>query len=152
MNDRVKSDPAPLGAAGFTLVEALVALVILGTCLVPIAAFISSAALRLQQAGDANARYLAQQDIMAVLEPLNPMVEPNGRMDLGRVSISWSSQPILPPNENIRIGAGLAPFSIGFYRVDVLASTAGIERWFQFSARKVGYKRIPQPEIGGAAQ
>ena len=133
----------PSGAeTGFSMIEALVALAVLGACLVPMATFVSQSALRLNLAGEANARALAQQDILSFLETVNPTVDPTGHIELGQHVVSWTSLPILPPNVKIRPGAGLTQYSTGLYRVAVTVSTPSADPWFTFEARKVGYRRI----------
>lgn len=133
----------PAGAeAGFSMIEALVALAVLGACLVPMATFVSQSVLRLNLAGEANARALEQQDILSFLETLNPMADPMGSIEFRQHVVSWTSRPILPPNVNMRPGAGLVMYSTGLYRVAVTVSTPSADPWFTFEARKVGYRRM----------
>jgi general secretion pathway protein I len=130
------------GASGFSMIEALVAIVVLGLGLIPLSTFISQQALQLQQVDRANERHLAQQDILAFVETLNPLADPEGRVELGAVNVLWSSAPLIAPNENVRVGTGLAQFAVGFYRVDVSVTRTDGTPWFDFSVRKTGYRRF----------
>ena len=128
---------------GFTLLEAIVAVAIVGIALVPIITFISQMVTGLTRAGDANARNLAEQSVIALLEPLNPLERPNGDDQVGTLSIHWESEILVPPSTTIRPGTGLAAFGIGFYNVKVSVNRADRSgEWFAFDMRKVGYRRI----------
>lgn len=128
---------------GFALLEGLVALVILGLTLIPVAAFVSQSVLQLRVIGDSNARQLAQQNIMAFLETLNPMDAPTGAVELGEISLSWASEPVITPNTSIRTGTGLGGYAVGLYRVTAQVHRGPTrEPWFEFQARKIGYRRL----------
>jgi len=127
---------------GFTLLEAIVAIAIIGACLIPLLSFVSQATLQLQRAGDSNARSIAQESILNFLETLNPMAEPQGRILLGGLTVDWTAHVLVAPNTAVRIGAGLPQFGVGFYRVDVVVARGNGPGWFTFSARKVGYQRL----------
>lgn len=148
---RVKARPARApfvsigrdASRGFTLLEAIVAVAVVGIALIPIITFISQMVTGLNRAGDSNARNLAQQAIIEMLEPLNPLEEPNGGEQIGNLDIRWESQALIPPNTAIRPGNGLATFGIGFYTVKVSVNrTDRSGEWFTFDMRKVGYRRI----------
>jgi prepilin-type N-terminal cleavage/methylation domain-containing protein len=127
---------------GFTLLEAIVAVAIVGIALIPVITFISQMVGAVARAGDSNARSLAKQSIIELLEPLNPLETPMGDDEVGELLIHWETTDIIPPNKDIRVGAGLAGFSLGFYNVTVSVARAKSGPWFSFDLRKVGYKRI----------
>ncbi len=134
---------ARYASRGFTLLEAIVAVAVVGIALIPIITFISQMVVGLNRAGDSNARNLAQQSIIELLEPLNPLEEPNGGEQIGNLNIRWESQALIPPNTAIRPGTGLAAFGIGFYNVKVsVVRNDRAGEWFAFDMRKVGYRRI----------
>lgn len=128
---------------GFSVLEGLVAIVILGLTLIPIATFISQSALQLRAVDESNGRNFALQDVLAFLETLNPMVDPRGTVTLGDISVSWAAVPLVPANTNPRIGTGLASYAVAFYKVD-LSVFRQQERspWFSFEARKIGYRKL----------
>jgi hypothetical protein len=128
--------------------EAIVAVAIIGVALVPILTFISQMTYALTRAGDSNARNLAQQAVIELLEPLNPLENPNGQDQLGDLLIRWESANIIPPNRQPRPGTGLGGFSIGFYNVTVSVDRVSAGPWFAFDMRKVGYRRLATPVPG----
>lgn len=141
-NRRLNGDAAKSHSRGFTLIEAIVAVAIVGIALVPIIIFVSQMVAGLARAGDSNARHLAQQSLIEFLEPLNPLEQPTGEDRLGDLIVRWQSNNLVPPNSISRTGAGLAGFSLGFYNVTVSVDRVGTGPWFSFDMRKVGYRRI----------
>lgn len=123
---------------GFTLLEAIVAVAVLGMALMPLLAFISQSALELRLAGDANARSLAQQNVLAFIETVNPMDQPLGETDLGGLHVTWVSRETVPQIANSTLGNGMPGFRLGFYDMDVRVYR-NRALWFDFGARKFGY-------------
>lgn len=122
---------------GFTLLEAIVAVAILGIALIPLLSFISQMSLELRTAGDSNARSLAEQNVLAFIEPVNPMEQPEGQADLGDLHIAWTSRPVVPETDT-GPGSGIPVYRFGFYDVTVQVSRNQAP-WFDFVARKVGF-------------
>jgi general secretion pathway protein I len=138
-------------AAGFTLLEAIVALTIMAVALIPLVTFIAQSADQLTRAGEANERSLVTQSVMALMDPVNPMAEPEGTLPLDdEIHISWRSEAIVPPPEGAILGTLLNGFRIGFYGVTVTV-TRNSEEWFDFTMRKIGYQnlRASAPMLGG---
>jgi len=142
----------PRASRGFTLLEAIVAVAIVGIALVPVITFISQMVSALTRAGDSNARSLAEQAIIELLEPLNPLANPIGDDQIGDLLIHWESASIITPNKQVRVGAGLAGYSLGFYNVTVSVARADAGPWFSFDLRKVGYERLGSFQMPGAIQ
>lgn len=140
------------GARGFTLIEAIVAIAIVGIALVPLITFIGQMATALTRAGDVNARSLAQQATIELLETLNPMERPIGEDQVGDLIIRWESQNVVKPSPSMRVGSGLAGFSVGFYNVAVTVERAGRGPWFTFDMRKVGFKIVGATGFPGMPQ
>lgn len=144
--------PQPRPAeSGFTLLEAIVALTLLGLALVPMMSFISESTNQLVRVADSNERSLATQAAVALLSPVNPMEDPEGEESLGRdLLVRWSSELILEPNDGPQVGMGLPGFRVGFYdvRVSLFRQSSGL--WFDFDMRKVGYQKIDFDPLFGS--
>ncbi len=130
---------------GFTLLEAIVAMTIVGVALVPILTFISQMATGLSRAAEANARSLAQQAVLELLEPLNPMDRPVGEDQVGSLLVRWQSQVLVPPNKEAALASGLVGYSVGFYKVTVSVDRVNSGPWFSFDMRKAGYRQFANP-------
>lgn len=129
-------------ARGFTLLEAIVAVTIIGMTMIPIMSFLSQAALQLGAAAQSNARNTTTQDVLAFMETVNPLIQATGTSAFGDIGVSWTSEPLVEPNLQVRPGVGLSSFSVGFYKVNVRVSRGAQDPWFEFDLRKVGYRRI----------
>jgi general secretion pathway protein I len=135
---------------GFTLLEAIVAMTIVGVALLPILTFISQMATGLSRAADSNARNLAQQAILEFLEPLNPMDRPVGEDQMGGLLVRWESETLVPPNKEPILGGRLTGYSIGFYKVTVSVDQIDRGPWFTFDMRKTGYSQFANVMVPGA--
>jgi general secretion pathway protein I len=129
---------------GFTLLEAIVALAVMALALIPLVSFITQSANELLRAGESNERSFVMQSALALMDPINPMAEGNGNIPLDRdITLTWESQAIVEPNPGIQVGAGLAAYRLGFYKVHVTVNR-GQTAWFDFDMRKVGYEKTAQ--------
>ncbi len=126
---------------GFTLIEALIAIAILGAALLPIMALMSQSINQIHKIAESNAKSSAQDSALAIIEPINPMENPSGEVELVGFNMVWSSEQIVPPNNTVQIGAGLAGYKVAFYivNIEILKNS---EPWFSFQVRKVGHRRI----------
>jgi general secretion pathway protein I len=143
---------------GFTLLEAIVALAVIALALIPLISYIAQAADAFRRAGESNDRSMAMQAALALMDPVNPMEEPQGRLNIDNdVSVEWHSDVAVPPNTGVLVGGGLANFRVGFYDVHVTLSRTDEPAWFSFDLRKAGYERISSgfplgggPPVAGA--
>ena len=126
---------------GFTLLEAIIAIAILGITMMPIMNLLGQSIAQLTIAGKANNRAVATESALAVLDSINPLLTPSGEIQITDTLLTWDSEMIVEPNEIPQIRAGLAGYSVGFYKVTV-SLIREEEPWFTFELRKVGYNRI----------
>jgi hypothetical protein len=110
--------------------------------LIPLVSFIAQSADQLMRAGEANGRSLVTQSVLALMEPVNPMAEPEGTLPLDdEVEVSWRAEAIAPPTDRAPIGTPLNGYRIGFYGVKVVVKRND-EPWFDLTLRKVGYQNM----------
>ena len=126
---------------GFTLIESIVAMTIIGIAAFPIILLISQSLDQLTRAADANARAAAIGSALSIIDPVNPTADPVGEIDMGSISFTWKSEVIVPENEGVQIGTGLVGYFVSFYNVQI-DFVKEEKPWFSFSTRKVGYQRI----------
>ena len=145
---------ASRSTAGFTLLEAIVALTVMALALIPLVSFIAQSSDQLMRAGAANEQSMVTQSVLALMDPVNPMAEPEGTLALDEtISISWRADVIAPPPEGSLVRTPLSGFRIGFYGVTVSVMRNELP-WFEFRMRKVGYQNLRQgsaPDILGGA-
>jgi type II secretory pathway pseudopilin PulG len=130
------------GAGGFTLLEAIVALTIIGLTLVPAMSFLAQATRQLSAAAESNRRVAIEDTVIAFSETLNPILSPEGEIALSpTLSLRWVSTVLVDPSQSKRIGGRLGGFSLGFYAVDFTVLD-GEREWFSLTTQNVGY--LPQ--------
>jgi prepilin-type N-terminal cleavage/methylation domain-containing protein len=136
-------------AAGFTLIETIVALVILSTALI---AFYSLLSTLLNSAGRLQAASIAYDRRLNALElatTLNPMLAPQGRFDLGLYRISWTSQLIDKVRRSSRYPAGQGVYEVALYRVTLaFPDEASVP---PVTVTRLGYRRVDMPATLSAA-
>ena len=104
---------------GFTIIEAIVSMVILGMAMLPIMALLSQSINQLNRISESNAQSSAIESALAVIGPVNPMNTPSGEIEMGNYTLIWNSEILVPPNQNVVIGAGLAGYRVAFYNITV---------------------------------
>jgi prepilin-type N-terminal cleavage/methylation domain-containing protein len=131
---------------GFSLIEALVALII--------AAIALSAALELQrQLADGQRRYqraltLAglERDAMALTAEVNPTLQPQGAVALaGGRSLRWTATPRTGPELNAGSPGAGRRFELRLYRMGVRIFDADGAVLGQLNFDRVGWRRLDRP-------
>jgi general secretion pathway protein I len=139
--------------AGFTLLEALVALVIMAGALLPFYSGISTILNSAQTIADNNIRADATLNILEVGYWLNPMQQPQGTLVFGPEDqrISWQSQPLTETTENSGYPRGIGLHDMALYQVKFQAFQRQ-QQVAEISLIKVGYKKVRTLAIPGFSQ
>lgn len=130
--------------AGFTLIEVIVALVILSSALLAFYQFLSTsmtAADRVRHAADA---YDRDRNGLALASSLNPMATPSGEIDLGAYRIRWRAERIGPIQQSTEYPTGEpGKFTVALYRIVV--DFPGNANFAPLEVTKLGYHRVAVP-------
>jgi prepilin-type N-terminal cleavage/methylation domain-containing protein len=149
MPARPEIDASRGSAAGFTLLEAIVSLAVVGIALVPMISFLAEATRQVSAAAEANARADAQQAAMGFLEVLNPLRTPDGQTALSEhLALRWESTALVDTSGAVPLGGRLGQFRIGFFTVEMTVIKDQAD-WFTFEARKIGYIPAAAPIMPG---
>ena len=156
-NPGARSRQCSLSASsGFTLLEVVVALVILSTSGLALFSWISqnlATATRLQQS---QIRSQLQLEGVSWLSTINPATEPEGERELGGMRLAWRSTLIEPMRPEFDYGGGLLPrWILGLYRLE--ASITRIDTglradWIQVAAgwRPATYSSDGSPNVSNS--
>lgn len=127
--------------SGFTLLEAIVAMVVMATSLLALYGWLSSNTIALNRA-QAQTRALEDaRSALAVVETINPMSEPSGERELPPLRVRWQSKPLADRRPGLsRIGM-TNQFDFILYDVEVEVLRGG-ERVREFSFRKAGWEVV----------
>jgi general secretion pathway protein I len=129
---------APKSQQGFSLLEAIVALTIMATCLLALYGWLSTSTLAL---GHVRASALALSDAraaMAIVDTVNPMSEPNGKRDLPPLEIRWKARPLTDLRLGMSPAGGATQFDFRLYELDVEVLREG-RSIREFNMRKTGW-------------
>lgn len=127
--------------AGFTLLEAIVALVVFTMGALALYGWLSTNTITLMRIRD---RQQVEQALLSSLDLIrrsNPMKTPSGRREVGDLVVSWSSTPLEPPRPNVDQSGSPAIYMVGLYEVDVRVLRD--QRELQtFRVRQVGWDQV----------
>ncbi|MFN9676256.1 MAG: type II secretion system protein J [Betaproteobacteria bacterium] len=126
---------------GFTLLEAIVALAIVGVVGTALFAWATSVQQAQRSVRDQALRQEATVNAVEFLKAVNPMSQPKGAQELGSYTVRWAAEPITPEGDAVDYPAGQGPYRVALYRVDIAVDRAGVADWHRFSIRQVGYRR-----------
>lgn len=127
--------------SGFTLLEVIIALVVLSSALIPLFMLFSTHLDAMRRLADENEKAAATHTIMNFMDNINPAEMGSGQNETGGYSYSWESTAILPL-EKIPKGA----FKVGLYDTKIEVEKKKDQPWFDFTLRLTGYERIKEAE------
>lgn len=124
-------------AQGFSLLEAIVALVLVSTLAVTLFGWINGNFITLRRVHDANAKSEATVNILEYMRSVNPMQAREGEATLGLYRIRWRAQPIVSPVDRAE-----SIYQFGLYDTHVNVNSIDNRPWFNFVLRQVGHKKV----------
>jgi len=104
-------------AAGFTLIEAIVALVILSAVMIGFYDFLSTALNGAHRMELASFAYDRRTNALELATALNPMDLPEGTLDLGKYRVHWTSHVLGDIRQSSRYPVGRGIFKVALYRM-----------------------------------
>lgn len=124
---------------GFSLLEAIVAMTIMATSLLALYAWLSTSTFALNRT---QASALSLQDARtakAVIEIINPMLEPAGTRQLPPLELRWKSQPLTERRKGMSRAGTQTQFDFQMYEleVEVLRDQKTVR---EFNVRKTGWE------------
>lgn len=127
--------------AGFTLLEAIMAIALLAIAVMPLYAFFSRSLDGLYRAAESNRESETGLSAIAFLSGLNPMERPTGEDSFGPYRIRWRSQELVPASDVMAYPRGLGLYQAALYEVtgEILE---GPRIRSKVAIRLVGYKRV----------
>lgn len=127
---------------GFTLIEALVALVILGGAGMALFGWVNASIVAVRRVEEANLRSEAVANAIEYMQAVNPMRDPVGRVDLGHYALEWKSAVAAPAVGGVGYPQGPSVFQLGLFQTRVRASRVADPVWFEVTLTLVGWRRV----------
>lgn len=120
----------------------MVALVILSSAGMALFTWVNASITSLRRVEDANARTAATLNALEYMQSVNPMLRPEGRMDLGAYRIAWQAQPLTATLDGAAYPRGQSLYQLALYDTVVKAYRGTDEYWFEFHLKQVGFKKV----------
>jgi general secretion pathway protein I len=123
---------------GFTLLEAVVAMVLISGLGSALFAWINSELSALSRLQQANARAEVTANAVEFMHTINPMLTPEGKVALAPYSLAWTAEAITAVQDAANNGL----YQLALYDDHVTVQHADGTPWFDFTLRQVGYKKV----------
>lgn len=128
-------------ARGFTLLEAIVAMVIFALVASTLYAWQASNMLTIDRVAALAQREQLVRDALGVLHTVNPMSDPRGTRSIGALQVHWRAQPISAEVEGKTQTGYPSAYNLRLYVLDVEVRLRDHEA-LRFQVRQAGYKQV----------
>jgi len=128
-------------AAGFTLLEAIVALVVFSLGAFALYGWLSTNIIALDRIRAHRTTEAATYSALEVVRRVNPMDTPTGERAIGDLEVRWTSTPVAPARDSVTQIGRPNLFQAGLFDLEVVvASEAG--ELARFHVRQMGYHQV----------
>ena len=127
-------------ARGFSLLEALVALTVFTVVAGSLYQWLDRALAGAARAEAHAQRLVHARNALAWAEQINPMQEPEGRVEMGQLVIEWQAEPVTEILDGAGQGQGISLFQTALYRLQLHATHREIE--LDLQVLKTGYEQV----------
>ncbi|MDX2299294.1 MAG: prepilin-type N-terminal cleavage/methylation domain-containing protein [Xanthomonadaceae bacterium] len=128
-------------ADGFTLLEAIVALVIFSMGAFALYGWLSTSLHTLTRVDAGRETLALQQSALDLVRTVNPMATPRGRREMAGALVEWNGELVEPARRGRSQVGGETFFEVGLYRLDVRVSQ-GEREVGRFEVRQLGYRQV----------
>lgn len=129
--------------SGFSLLEAIVAMVLVSVAGLALFSWTNSSFMNLNRIQESNARAAAQLNALQFLQTVNPMVRPVGSTTLGKLKLDWRARVITQPQTNLLESGSPGPFTVALYEIEATMEEPPEVPPSRFTVRLMGYERLP---------
>jgi general secretion pathway protein I len=127
---------------GFTLIEAIVALVLIGTTGMALFGWINTNITTLHRVQETNAANAATINVLEYMNSINPMISPEGQANLGAYRLSWKAETVMEPRDGAGYPYGISLYQLGLYQTKITVQKPDGQFWFTFVLQQVGHKKV----------
>lgn len=133
-------------AAGFTLLEAIVAMVVFSLGAFALYGWLSTNLITLDRIGSRQEQEVAFASALDLVRRSNPMQAPTGRRQIGDMTVTWTSRPVEAPKINVYRSGATGIYMVGLYTVYVRV-TRNDRPIGHFYVRQIGWEQTGKGEI-----
>lgn len=133
---------AGVAQRGFSLLEAIVALTVFSVCTVALYGWLATNVNALERVHARSSALRDSRAALAVLESVNPMLEPKGRRILpGDLEVRWASRVVQARRTGKAPSGQPLIFDVALYDLDVEVRRGGREL-NRFTVRRAGWESV----------
>lgn len=135
---------------GFTLLEAIVALVILSTAGLAMFSWLNANLQTTHRIQVLSAELKAKENALEYMKSINPMQVSQGQAIIGNITIKWESKPITSPMDGANYPNGMSLYQIALYETSITLDKTDAPSWTSFKLQQMGYRKVrekPNPFI-----
>lgn len=130
---------------GFTLLETIIALVLISSVGMALLSWVHSNIMNLQQVRNANERNQAIRNTLSFMDTVNPSLIPTGEHQLGMFLIRWQANLVDGPKDGITLDGRIGYFQLALFD-NYITILKDDQILTQFALRQTGYQQVRTPE------
>lgn len=127
---------------GFTLIEAIVALVLISTSGMALFGWVNTNIMTLARIEAINSENEATLNVLEYMNGVNPMLTPEGQADLGAYRLRWRSETSTEIRDGANYPYGISLYQFALYQTKVTVINLNDETWFSLALQQAGYKKV----------
>lgn len=131
---------------GFTLLEAIVALVIFSLGSMTLYAWLATNLRTLERVEESRVQASLVRAGLDVARHVNPMADPTGDREAGRLRVEWRARPLEPVRRAVTQVGVPGAFEVRLFELDLRILSDGVPLR-ELTVRQVGYRYV-----GGTAE
>ncbi|RKZ41271.1 MAG: hypothetical protein DRQ49_05715 [Gammaproteobacteria bacterium] len=124
---------------GFTLLEAIIALVLITSTGMALLSWINTNLITLQHIQQTYQRQEAMRNALAYMDTVNPFEKPHGKETVGIYTFQWKANALQLPKK----GKGLYQMALYDTEIEVFHQKTLLAL---FTLRQIGFKQVYQPQ------
>lgn len=132
---------------GFTLIETIVALVLVGTVGMALFGWINTNIITLNRIQEINRQNEATRNIIEYMGAINPMITPEGQIDFGSYRATWKAKISTEVKDGTNYPSGVGLYHFAMYQTSVKVGKPSGEYWFELALQQVGYKKVRELKV-----
>ena len=127
---------------GFSLLEAIVAIAVIGSVGAVLFTWAAETQRALARVSDQSVRQEAVLNALEFMRTVNPMQRAEGQQPMGPYQVRWRASPLTPEADGLDYPAGIGLYRVALYQTQVTLDRDDQPGWEQFEFKQVGYRRV----------
>ena len=133
---------------GFTLLETIVALVLIASTGMALLSWINTNLITLQRVQKLQQSQEAIRNALAFMDTINPLETPQGQQTIGIYNLQWQAQAVELPKDGMSTTGYISLFQLGLYDTKIEISLVGEKTPLtHITLRQVGFSQVRKLDL-----